>query len=88
MNDNHTAKKVFIAQPTGIRRKSRQNLIWIDGLEKDLPVLRTKNWRTVSRRRLAWKRQRTSLGCRATEEGRRSSLTTIPELAPTFPNFN
>ncbi|GFU09031.1 hypothetical protein TNCV_1318971 [Trichonephila clavipes] len=28
---------------------------WIDGLEKDL-VLKTKNWRILAGRRLAWKR--------------------------------
>ncbi|GFU66165.1 hypothetical protein TNCV_2858381 [Trichonephila clavipes] len=31
-------------------------LRWIDGLEKYLPVLRTKNWRTQEGRRLACKR--------------------------------
>ncbi|GFS63856.1 hypothetical protein TNCV_1128681 [Trichonephila clavipes] len=31
------------AQPIGTRRKSRSNLRWIDGIEKDLLVLRTKN---------------------------------------------
>ncbi|GFV54452.1 hypothetical protein TNCV_2865361 [Trichonephila clavipes] len=34
----------------------RPNFRWIDGLEKDLLVLRTKNWRTPTGRRLAWKR--------------------------------
>ncbi|GFU01933.1 hypothetical protein TNCV_1524231 [Trichonephila clavipes] len=29
---------------------------WVDGLEKDLLVLRTRNWRTLAGRRLAWKR--------------------------------
>ncbi|GFT17458.1 uncharacterized protein TNCV_4807131 [Trichonephila clavipes] len=45
----------FNAQPIGSRRKSRPNLRWIGGLEKDRLVLRTKNWRTLARR-LAWKR--------------------------------
>ncbi|GFU62719.1 uncharacterized protein TNCV_1518981 [Trichonephila clavipes] len=49
-------KKVFNAQPIGTRRKYRQNLRWIDGLEKDLLVLRASNWRTLTGRRLAWKR--------------------------------
>ncbi|GFX77246.1 uncharacterized protein TNCV_5063791 [Trichonephila clavipes] len=49
-------KKVFNAQPIGTRRKGRTNLRWIDGLEKDLLVLRTKNWRTPVGRMLAWKR--------------------------------
>ncbi|GFT79380.1 uncharacterized protein TNCV_604031 [Trichonephila clavipes] len=46
------SKKVCNAQ----RRKDRPNLRWIDGLEKDLLVLRTRNWRTLAGRRLTWKR--------------------------------
>ncbi|GFU18836.1 uncharacterized protein TNCV_1085751 [Trichonephila clavipes] len=42
MDENRTTKKVFNAKSTGIRRKGRKNLRWIDGLEKDLLVLRTK----------------------------------------------
>ncbi|GFW58015.1 uncharacterized protein TNCV_2741611 [Trichonephila clavipes] len=43
MNESRTIKKVFNAQPIGTRRKGRSNR-WIDGLEKDLLVLGTKNW--------------------------------------------
>ncbi|GFV34957.1 uncharacterized protein TNCV_2097851 [Trichonephila clavipes] len=56
MNEDRTIKKVFNAQPIGTRRKGRPNLRWIDGLTKDLLVLRTRNWRTLAGRRLAWKR--------------------------------
>ncbi|GFV29604.1 uncharacterized protein TNCV_329701 [Trichonephila clavipes] len=56
MDENRINKKVFNAQPIGTRRKGRPNLRRIDGLEKDVLVLRTKNWRTLARRRLAWKR--------------------------------
>ncbi|GFV25362.1 uncharacterized protein TNCV_1146331 [Trichonephila clavipes] len=56
MNEDHTTKKVFNAQPTGTQRKGRVNLRWVDDLEKDLLVLRTRNWRTLAGRRLAWKR--------------------------------
>ncbi|GFW20985.1 uncharacterized protein TNCV_1714921 [Trichonephila clavipes] len=49
-------KKVFNAQPIGTRRKGGPNLRWIGGLEKDLLDLRTKHWRTLAGRRLAWKR--------------------------------
>ncbi|GFU27584.1 uncharacterized protein TNCV_283021 [Trichonephila clavipes] len=56
MNEDHTTKKFFNVQPMGTRRKGRPNLRWIDGLEKDLLVLRTRNWRTMAGRRLAWKR--------------------------------
>ncbi|GFV45511.1 uncharacterized protein TNCV_4855331 [Trichonephila clavipes] len=66
--------KVLNAQPIGIRRKGRSNPKWIDGLEKDLLVFRTNNWRPLAGRRLAWKRllekSKAHLGCRATEEGR------------------
>ncbi|GFS52608.1 uncharacterized protein TNCV_4852351 [Trichonephila clavipes] len=55
MDEDCTTKKVFNAQPIGTQRRGRPNL-WIDGIEKDLLVLRTKNWRTLARRRLAWKR--------------------------------
>ncbi|GFT91462.1 uncharacterized protein TNCV_4286131 [Trichonephila clavipes] len=74
-----TTKKVFNAQPIGTRRKDRTNLGWIDGLEKNLLVLRTRNWRTLAGRRLAYRkgflrRPRPTLGCRATEEGRKGGL--------------
>ncbi|GFV39497.1 uncharacterized protein TNCV_4338611 [Trichonephila clavipes] len=55
MNEDRTTKKNFNSQPTGPRRKGRSNLRWIDGLENDLLVLRTSNWRTLAGRRLAWK---------------------------------
>ncbi|GFU80516.1 uncharacterized protein TNCV_533901 [Trichonephila clavipes] len=50
MDEDCTTKKVFNAQPTGTRRKGRPNFRWIDGLEKDFLVLRTKNWRALSGR--------------------------------------
>ncbi|GFS74042.1 uncharacterized protein TNCV_2943221 [Trichonephila clavipes] len=56
VRSDRTTKKVFYAQPTGTRRKGRPNLRWIDDLEKYLLVLRTKHWRTLAGRRLAWKR--------------------------------
>ncbi|GFV83243.1 uncharacterized protein TNCV_1899691 [Trichonephila clavipes] len=56
MDEDCTTEKVFNAQPIGTRRKGRSNLRWMDGLEKDLLVLRTKNRRTLSGRSLARKR--------------------------------
>ncbi|GFV10192.1 uncharacterized protein TNCV_3661441 [Trichonephila clavipes] len=56
MDENRTTKNVFNAQPIGTRRKVKPNLRCIDGLGKDLLVLRNKNWRTLARRRLTWKR--------------------------------
>ncbi|GFU24361.1 uncharacterized protein TNCV_942531 [Trichonephila clavipes] len=49
-------KNVFNDQPIGTRIKGRPNLRRMDDLEKDLLVLKTKNWRTLAGRRLAWKR--------------------------------
>ncbi|GFW00737.1 uncharacterized protein TNCV_2305101 [Trichonephila clavipes] len=42
--------------PNYLVHEERASLGWIDGLEKDLLVLRTKNWRTIEGRWLAWKR--------------------------------
>ncbi|GFV00403.1 uncharacterized protein TNCV_3643811 [Trichonephila clavipes] len=56
MNEDRTTKKVFNAQPMGTRRKGRPNLGWIDGVEKDLLILRTRNRRTLAGRKLSWKR--------------------------------
>ncbi|GFW66122.1 uncharacterized protein TNCV_1710211 [Trichonephila clavipes] len=56
MNVDSTTKKVFKAQPIGTQRRGKTNLRWIDGLEKDLLVLRTRNWRTLARKSLPWKR--------------------------------
>ncbi|GFS78784.1 hypothetical protein TNCV_3149241 [Trichonephila clavipes] len=56
MGEDRTTEKVFNAQPISSRRKDRPNLRWIDGLEKDLLVLRTKNWKTLAWRKLYWKR--------------------------------
>ncbi|GFT48731.1 hypothetical protein TNCV_595061 [Trichonephila clavipes] len=72
-------KKSLNAQPIGTKRKRRPNLIWIDGLEKDLLVLRTKNWKTLARRRLTYRKgflrnPRSTLGCRVTKkEGRKEN---------------
>ncbi|GFW57751.1 uncharacterized protein TNCV_2926701 [Trichonephila clavipes] len=56
MDEDRTTKKVFNAQPIGTWRKVRPILRWIGGLEKDLLVLRIKNWRTPAGRSLVWKR--------------------------------
>ncbi|GFX86337.1 hypothetical protein TNCV_2562191 [Trichonephila clavipes] len=54
INKDRKTKKVFKTQPNGTRRKDRSNLRWIDGLEKDLLLMRTKIGLTG--RRLAWRR--------------------------------
>ncbi|GFV51063.1 hypothetical protein TNCV_4743401 [Trichonephila clavipes] len=69
MDEDRTTKKVFNAPPFGTQRKDRPNLRWIDGLEKYLLFLRTKNWRTQAGRRLASSEGHgTILDCRTTED--------------------
>ncbi|GFV80687.1 hypothetical protein TNCV_4618491 [Trichonephila clavipes] len=51
MNEDRTSKKIFNAQPTGTRRRGRPNLKLIDGLEKDILVLRTWNWITLKKKK-------------------------------------
>ncbi|GFU29971.1 uncharacterized protein TNCV_552581 [Trichonephila clavipes] len=56
MNEDHTTKKVFNIQPIGTRRKGRPNLRWIDDLEKDLLVLKTRNWENTGRKKAGLKK--------------------------------
>ncbi|GFV55035.1 uncharacterized protein TNCV_989481 [Trichonephila clavipes] len=56
MNEDRTTKIVFNAQPMGTQRKGKPNHRWIEGLEKYLLVLKTRKWRTLAGKRLAWKR--------------------------------
>ncbi|GFY10198.1 hypothetical protein TNCV_2628771 [Trichonephila clavipes] len=49
MEQDRTTKKVFNTQPIGTRREGRQDLRWIDSLEKDLSVLRNKSCRTLAK---------------------------------------
>ncbi|GFV16699.1 hypothetical protein TNCV_4418861 [Trichonephila clavipes] len=67
MDEDRTTKKCFYVPPIGTRRKVSPNLRSIDGLEKELLVLRSKNWKTLAGRRLAWRRPRTTLGCTVTK---------------------
>ncbi|GFV14622.1 hypothetical protein TNCV_1775731 [Trichonephila clavipes] len=62
MNEHRTNKKVFNTQAMGTRRNGRPNLRWIDVLEKDLLVLRTRNWKTLDCH--GW------LGCSPSQPGR------------------
>ncbi|GFX97648.1 hypothetical protein TNCV_2842081 [Trichonephila clavipes] len=71
-------KKVLNAQLTGTRRKGRPNLRRINDLERGLLVLRTNNWKNNQEE--GWpgkgflRRLRSTLGCRATEEGRKEGM--------------
>ncbi|GFV66961.1 uncharacterized protein TNCV_1264471 [Trichonephila clavipes] len=55
MNEDRTTKKVFNAQPISSQIRDNPNLRWIDEPEKDILVLRTRNRRKLTGRRLAWK---------------------------------
>ncbi|GFT12559.1 uncharacterized protein TNCV_5093571 [Trichonephila clavipes] len=74
MDEDRTTKKFINAQPIGTRREGRPNLRWIDGIEKDLLVLKTRNWRTLAGRRLLENECQGALGYRATEEGRNDQV--------------
>ncbi|GFY33939.1 uncharacterized protein TNCV_4596471 [Trichonephila clavipes] len=82
MNENRTTEKVFNVQPIVTRRKDRLNLRGIDGLEKYLAVLRTRYWRKLAGRRLAWKRllEKTKAHLRrsSTEEKRSEYVHHVP----------
>ncbi|GFW54765.1 uncharacterized protein TNCV_2654051 [Trichonephila clavipes] len=53
MDEDRFAKNAFNAQPIDTRREGRANLRWMDGIEKDLLVLRIENGRTLTGRRMA-----------------------------------
>ncbi|GFS95504.1 hypothetical protein TNCV_814541 [Trichonephila clavipes] len=52
-DEDRTTKKVF--RTNWHTEKWQVKVRWFDSLEKDLRVLRAKNWRTLAGRRLAWK---------------------------------
>ncbi|GFW62651.1 uncharacterized protein TNCV_2624141 [Trichonephila clavipes] len=76
IDKNRITKKVFNSQQIGTRRTGRPNLRWIDGPEKDLLVLRTKNWQEKGFLR----RLRRIVDCRATEEGRKKIFEQTTEF--------
>ncbi|GFT52267.1 hypothetical protein TNCV_9011 [Trichonephila clavipes] len=54
MNEDRCYKKIFLAKPMGNRPRGRPTLRWIDCVEKDLNILKVKNWKTVAKSRDAW----------------------------------
>ncbi|GFW53730.1 hypothetical protein TNCV_3938241 [Trichonephila clavipes] len=83
MDETHTTKKVFNIQPIGTRRKGRPTLRRIDGREKYLLVLKTKNWQEkIWHGKGFLRRPKPTLGCRTTEEGRKLH-SIIPETPST-----
>ncbi|GFW63817.1 hypothetical protein TNCV_3744221 [Trichonephila clavipes] len=71
MDEDRTIKNVFQCPTNWPMSKGRPNLRWILRPRKYLLVLRTKNWRTPEEEGFL-RRPRHSLGCRATEEGRKN----------------
>ncbi|GFX21338.1 uncharacterized protein TNCV_2252851 [Trichonephila clavipes] len=54
IDENGTTKMSSMSNQLDTQRKGMPNLKLIDGLEKDLLVSRTKNWRTLAGSSLAW----------------------------------
>ncbi|GFT24281.1 hypothetical protein TNCV_2065001 [Trichonephila clavipes] len=85
MDEDRTTKK-SLQCPANWHTKKKQakstNQRKMDGLVKELLVLRTENWRTLAEKRLAFgkgflRRPRPTLGCRATEDGRKEGNFSI-----------
>ncbi|GFX82322.1 hypothetical protein TNCV_973341 [Trichonephila clavipes] len=49
INDGRCCKKIFLAKPMGNRPGGRPPLRWIDCVEKDLKILKVKNWKRVEK---------------------------------------
>ncbi|GFV15811.1 hypothetical protein TNCV_987941 [Trichonephila clavipes] len=73
MNEDRCCKKIFQAKPMGYRPRGRSSLRWSDCVEKDLKILKVKNWKIVAKIRDAWrenfwKRPEPTQGCQAIED--------------------
>ncbi|GFX08320.1 uncharacterized protein TNCV_3268091 [Trichonephila clavipes] len=51
MNEDRCWKNIFLAKPMKNRPRRRPPLRWIDCIEKDLNILKVKNWKTVAKSR-------------------------------------
>ena len=56
MNKERSTQKIFLARPCGTRARGRPSLRWVDCLERDLTTLRVINWKTMARKREAWRK--------------------------------
>ncbi|GFT37778.1 hypothetical protein TNCV_4128561 [Trichonephila clavipes] len=56
MKEDRCFKKIFLAKPMGNRLQGRPPLRWIDSVEKDLHILKVKNWKTIGKSRDAWRK--------------------------------
>ncbi|GFU33021.1 uncharacterized transposon-derived protein F52C9.6 [Trichonephila clavipes] len=56
MNEDRCCKKIFLTKAMGNKPRGRPPLRWIDCVDKDLKILKIKNWKKVAESRDAWKR--------------------------------
>ncbi|GFS78504.1 hypothetical protein TNCV_3147571 [Trichonephila clavipes] len=56
MNEDRCCKKIFLAKPIGNRPRGRLPLRWIGCVDKDLNILKVKNWKTVAKSRDSWRK--------------------------------
>ncbi|GFW37604.1 hypothetical protein TNCV_4028001 [Trichonephila clavipes] len=71
MNEDRCCKKIFLAMPMGNSPRADSPLRWIDCVEKDLKILRVKNWKKFLKVEMSGKdfwRPGSTQGCRAIKE--------------------
>ncbi|GFV12776.1 hypothetical protein TNCV_1367461 [Trichonephila clavipes] len=51
MNEDCCYKKIFVVKPMGNRPQGKPSLRRIDCVEKDINILKVKNWKTVAKNR-------------------------------------
>ncbi|GFU03298.1 hypothetical protein TNCV_3338241 [Trichonephila clavipes] len=56
MNEGRYSKKTFLAKPMGNIPLGRPPFKWIDCVEKNLNILKVKNWKTVAKSKDAWRK--------------------------------
>jgi hypothetical protein len=56
MKDNKTLKEIFLAKPMHTRRRGRPKRRFVDAVEEDCKVLRTRNWRSLAASRGGWRK--------------------------------
>jgi hypothetical protein len=54
MEDDKMVKKLTNWKPSGKRPAGRSKNRWIDGILKDMEVLKVKNWKGLTRNRKEW----------------------------------
>ncbi|GFT01944.1 hypothetical protein TNCV_3056871 [Trichonephila clavipes] len=87
MNEDRSCKKIFLAKPMGNRPQSRPLLRWNDCVEKDLKILKVKNWKTVAKSRDVWRRPGPTQGCQAIEEGQNLRGLIKLNVVDKYPHF-